>query len=61
MADTEQKRNNATHFFDLLERNLPRQEAGNDTKPLTSLEFIFWMIGLTCGFVLIQYFFHLLF
>jgi len=45
MADTGQKQKSASHFFDLLERNLPKQETEDDSESISVLEFIFWMLG----------------
>jgi hypothetical protein len=61
MADTEQKQNNPSPLFDLVERNLPEQEIDDDHEPISVLEFIFWMLGISVGIIFIQYLSHLLF
>jgi len=61
MADTGQKQKSASHFFDLLERNLPKQETEDDSESISVLEFIFWMLGISACIIFIQYLYHLLF
>jgi hypothetical protein len=61
MADTGLKQKSASHFFDLLERNLPKQETEDDSEPISVLEFIFWMLGISAGIIFLQYLYHILF
>ena len=61
MADTEQKQNSASHIFDLVERNLPKQETDDDNESISVLEFIYWMLGISGGIIFLQYLYHLLF
>ena len=61
MEDKDQKPNSASHFFNLAERNLPEQETDDENESLSVLEFIFWMLGISCGVIFIQYLYHLLF
>ena len=60
MADTE-KQNSASHFFDLVERNLPKQETDDDNESISVLKFIYWMLGISGGIIFLQYLYHLLF
>jgi hypothetical protein len=61
MADTEQKQNSSSHIFDLVERNLPKQETDDDDGSISVLEFIYWMLGISAGVIFLQYLYHLLF
>jgi hypothetical protein len=61
MADTGQKQKSVSHFFDLLERNLPKQESEDEGESISVLEFIFWMLGISACIIFIQYLYHLLF
>jgi len=61
MANTGQKQKGASHIFDLLERNLTKQEIEDDSKSISILEFIFWMLGISACIIFIQYLYHLLF
>ena len=61
MADDEQNQNSASHLFDLVERNLPKQENDDDHESISVLEFIYWMLGISGGIIFLQYLYHLLF
>ena len=61
MVHTGQRWNTASHVFDLVQRNLPKQETDEDGEPLGVLEFIIWMLGISAGIVVLQYLSHLLF
>jgi hypothetical protein len=61
MTDTDQKPNSASHFFNLLERNLPKQETDDDNESISVLKFIYWMLGISGGIIFLQYLYHLLF
>ena len=61
MADKDQKTNSASHFFNLVERNLPEQETDDENESISVLEFIYWMLGISVGVIFISYLYHLLF
>ena len=61
MADAENRHENRSYLFDLMEKNLPEQEPGDDIQPISNLEFLIWMICLSGGFIFIRYIYSLLF
>jgi hypothetical protein len=61
MAEAEQKQTHTEPLFDLVERNLPKQETDDEGGSLSVLEFVFWMLGISAALFLLQYLSHLLF
>ncbi len=61
MADAENRRENRSYLFDLMEKNLPEQEPGEDIQPISTLEFLIWMICLSGVFIIIRYIYVLFF
>jgi hypothetical protein len=61
MANTGQKQKSAPTIFDLLERNLPKQETEDDSESIGILEFVFWMLGISACMIFIQYLYIIFF
>jgi beta-lactamase regulating signal transducer with metallopeptidase domain len=61
MPNTKNKQKNESFIFDLLEKNLPKQESDEEERPISSIECFLWMIGIIVGIFFLQYIFKLLF
>ena len=61
MKNTEQKCSEPDRVFDFVERNLPRQDTDDDTAPMSVVEYVLWMLGISSAFFAIAFVVHLIF
>lgn len=61
MTAAGQKHHKAPYAFDLVKRNLPEQETDEEDEPLSVLEFICWMLGISVVFFILHYLYPMIF